>query len=197
MANENNIAEVLLDTAIKSMEDHFKKLDGMAEKLKDTPELHGLLEELKKELVESRKLYQLILELNGKIVTFATHIDAGIKLLKAPVENKIVHHYPRLLWATAGLFLCLCIVCCGWLMTAEKLEAYKASDTKYRFLKLEGNKNLRQLLLETDSLLLADPQLRDSVIFHEEQQRQRLELLQQAKDRENEATEIKKKMRGI
>lgn len=191
MANENNLPEVFLATALESLDNRFKKLDELAGKLKDTPELVTLLKDLKKELEESKILYRAVLDLNGKLEKFSANLGISIKLLKAPVENKVVHHYPRLLWATAGLFLCL--VCCGWLVTTGKLEAYRASNTKYRFLKLKDNKNLKQLLLQTDSLLLAYPGLHDTILLREEQQRVKLELLQQAKNKEREAAEMKKK----
>ena len=73
------------------------------------------------------------------------------------------------------------------------MAEYIANDTKYRYLKLNRNKNLQQMLTYSDSLYRAVKGMRDSVINREEENERRLQLLQEAADKQKEADELKKK----
>lgn len=118
-------------------------------------------------------------------------------LLRQPVTNEVVHHHyiPKIIWIAAGLLVALVLVCSGWYMTAGKLEEYEASDTKYRYLKLQNNVFLRQVLFTTDSLYRVDKGLRDSVEYREEAIRERIELQQRIQEKENEVRRLKGKLK--
>lgn len=117
------------------------------------------------------------------------------KQLSQPVQNTVQHHhhFPKIIWLSIGLFIILIIASAGWYMTGAALQEYKANDTKYRYLKLFGNDSMAEILFFTDSLHRVDRSMRDSVIQKEEENRQLFELLQKAKDKEDEAKELKRK----
>jgi hypothetical protein len=98
------------------------------------------------------------------------------------------------MYSLVGLFIILCLVLAGWYMTGEKLEQYRASDTKYRYLKIYENKSLRELLFLTDSLYLREPKMRDSVLERERQIVKNLEMMQRAAEMEAKAKELRKKV---
>jgi hypothetical protein len=78
-----------------------------------------------------------------------------------------------------------------WYLAHLELTDYKASDTKYRYLKLQANPQLKELLLLTDSLYRADPGMRDSVLWREQVVREQRELQQLIKIKENELMKLK------
>jgi hypothetical protein len=87
-----------------------------------------------------------------------------------------------------------CLAFTGWFTTYNTLQFYKASDTKYRYLKLESNAALSKQLGFVDSLFQAKPKMREFVIAKEEQNRRDLEIMQKVLQMENDAKEIEKKV---
>ena len=114
------------------------------------------------------------------------------------MKQKVVHHHhiPKLIWIAASLFLLLFFACSGWYNVTSRLNAYVANDTKYRYLKLNNNRNLQVLLNITDSLYLSEYNMRDSVIETEEKNEQKLKLLQEATEKQKEADELRKKAKN-
>jgi len=176
---ENKIAEI--EAAIKN---HSGNTEGI-EHLKTVLEsIKAIVEEISFPIHEMRELSRNVIECR--------------KQLSQPVQNTVQHHhhFPKIGWLTIIFFLALVIVCPGWYMTGTALKEYKANDTKYRYLKLYVNNSLKETLFIADSLHRAIPDMRDSVIQKEEENRQVFELLQQAKAKENEAEELKRKATG-
>jgi len=103
------------------------------------------------------------------------------------------HHATKTIWIAAALFLIVCLEAAALYETINKLNAYKANDTKYRYLKLQDNTALNKLLTFTDSLYQINGTMRDSVIRREEQNQRNLEILRRAIQLEKEAKELKKK----
>lgn len=81
-----------------------------------------------------------------------------------------------------------------WYQTINKLDLYKASDTKYRYLKLNANESLSKQLRIIDTWERQDPEMRDRVIATEEENQRKLEMLQRAMEMEKEAKELKQKV---
>lgn len=123
-------------------------------------------------------------------------LELGIAIFKQPVKQEIKHHHhaSKVLWATGVLFLIVCLVCTRWYLTITKLDLYKASDTKYRYLKLEADKGLGKWLRTLDTLERKDPKMRDKVIATEEENQRKLETLQRAIEMEKEARELKQQV---
>jgi hypothetical protein len=118
----------------------------------------------------------------------------ALTLLSKPVENKLVHehHVPRLLWATAGLFLALCLACCGWYNTGSKLGSLKASDLKYRYLKQQSGPETLRSLYTLDSLYRSGYAMRDSVEKWEANAEKLAELQQKLKVKAKENEQLRK-----
>jgi hypothetical protein len=125
----------------------------------------------------------------------SANLHTGVKLLKQPVQEKVLHHhyFPKLLWITIGLFFLACLFFVLWLLAGKNLDQYKSNDTQYRYLKLQENRNLKVLLYNTDSIYVVTPGLRDSVEQRELQNMRKLEMLQEAMKKEQEAKELKEK----
>src|SRR5207253_2596489 len=95
------------------------------------------LEELRPEVQKISFPEKEMFELSERLIT-------NIRLLKHPVEQKVIHHHhiPKTAWITAALFVVLCLASVGWFTSYNKFELYKASDTKYRYLKFVSNVSL-------------------------------------------------------
>ncbi len=74
------------------------------------------------------------------------------------------------------------------------MDLYKASDTKYRYLKLNANNNFIKQLRIIDRREREDPTLRDRVIAAEEESQEKVETLQRAIEMEKEAKELKQQV---
>jgi len=115
-------------------------------------------------------------------------------ILQNPIPQKNIHHHhvPKITWIAAGLLLTVALASAGWYMTGQKLDAYIASDTKYRYLKLDtGNIYLQKLLYRADSLLGKNVSMREAVINMEEEYHHNFELLQKASHMNIEAENLK------
>lgn len=109
-------------------------------------------------------------------------LTQNVQQMKRPVETSVTHqhHVPKIIWAAAGLFLVLCLVCSGWYLTASEAGQYRAGDTKYRQLKLIANPAVQQYLARLDSVYLSDPdKMRADVTEQEQLLQQRATLMEQ------------------
>jgi hypothetical protein len=133
--------------------------------------------------------------LPGNALTeLSQQIAQNILLLKNPVPQKNIHHHhvPKISWIAAGLIIALAIVTSGWYMAIAKSNEYIASDTKYRYLKLDtANFYLQKLLSRTDSLNHKNENMREVVIEMEEKYRNNFEILQRAQRMNAEAENLK------
>jgi hypothetical protein len=178
-AQENKIAEVQ-----GTLKDFFGKSQEIEQTKVELKTMKSAVEGISFPTKEMRELSKSMIEVRDR--------------LNRPVINTVQHHHyiPKIIWLCIGLFVSLAAVCTGWYMTANTLTEYKASDTKYRYLKLNSNKSLLELLYTTDSLFRTDPGLRDSVVQLEEENQRIFEMLQKANNMEREAEELKKKATG-
>ena len=87
----------------------------------------------------------------------------------------------------------MCLTFCGWHNTSQKLDWQTANDFKYRYLKLNNNLNLRQLLIITDSLYQNQLDFSETVLQGEDSIRNMLQ--KQVDEKEAEVNELKKKMK--
>ena len=74
------------------------------------------------------------------------------------------------------------------------MELYIANDPKYRYMKLEADGGLLKWMTVIDSLYLVDKKMRESVINKEEQNQMDFEMMQKAKQMEDEARELRGKV---
>lgn len=117
--------------------------------------------------------------------------------LSQPVVNKVEHHHhvPRITIISAILFLVICLIIMGWYNTSQRLEQYKENDTKYRFLKVQHNRPLQNLLFKTDSLYKLQSDLREDVIRKEDSILDRFKRIQELEAKEREVNDIKAKLK--
>src|SRR5579863_6820860 len=136
---------ILMDTVVSKLEQQDQKIKAQEKKMAGLEQQVSTVADPLPDLSAIKTGMQEIL-LGFKNLRFPTEtmqefskrLAATLDLLRAPVKTNIEHHhhFPKLIWATGGLFLALCIVCSGWFMTCNKLGEYQGGDIKYRSLKL-------------------------------------------------------------
>jgi hypothetical protein len=195
--------EVLIQSVIETVELQGKKIvDGQQE-----------IQEVKATIEKLTDLKETVARLGNQVETLQTSIGKiafPIKDMrelsrtlaewaatsKRPIPHQHHHHIPMLAWITAGLFLVLSLVAAGWYIAGQKLEAYKASDTKYRYLKLDTSQPvLQKQLYQADSIFRTRTNLRDSIIQEEAARQQDYELRRKAAVLEQEAEALRGKTR--
>jgi len=117
--------------------------------------------------------------------------------LSQPVVNKVEHHHhvPKIIIISAILFVIVCLIIGGWYNTFQTLDQYKENDTKYRFLKVQHNKPLQNLLFKTDSLYKLQLDMREDVIRKEDSILDRFKRMQDLEAKEKEVKDIKEKLK--
>lgn len=125
------------------------------------------------------------------------NLNAAIGYLSQPVVNKVEHHHhvPKIIIISAILFIVVCLLIVGWFNTYQRLEQYKENDTKYRFLKVQHNIPLLNLLSTTDSLYKVQSNMREQVIRREDSILDRFKRIQELEAREKEVKDIKEKLK--
>ena len=188
--------EILLDSVIDKVDAHDKKIGELHQKIEQTPNYREAFVRIEDAINELRSDVQKISFPEKELHEFSGRLIVGINLLRQPVEQKVIHqhHFHKIIWIAVGLFLVLCLVLTGWYNTYDKLKLYKANDTKYRYLKLEADGGLLKWMRVIDSLYLVDRKMRDSVIAKEEQNQRDFEMMQKAKQMEDEARELRGKV---
>lgn len=194
----NDIGKPFMEVVTNKLERQDEKIAWLEQRLNNLPDHSGDFAQVLKELFELKTIAGNISISEKGMQELSANLHTGVKLLKQPVQEKVLHHHyiPKLLWIAIGLFLLACLFFILWLFAGENLDQYKSNDTKYRYLKLQENKNLKELLHNTDSIYLIIPGLRDSVEQRERQNTRNLEMIQEAMKKEQEAKELREKAKG-
>mgnify|MGYP000970236274 CR=1 FL=1 len=187
--------EILAKSIIEKVEGQENKISEMEAAIKNLSGITVEIENIKHAAESMKEIAETISFPTQEMRILSRSITECRKQLSHPVQNTVQHHhhFPKILWLSIGLFLALATVCAGWYMTVAALEEYKESDIKYRYLKVFGNNSIKKILFFTDSLHRANPAIRDSVIQKEADDHRVFELLQEAKRKEEEAKELKRK----
>jgi len=198
MENTNSeMGGAFMEVITKKLESQDTRMAELEEKIKEFPRTPELLKGIINRVDEVKTILTINQLPAGNLQELSTRLSSTITLLQQPVENKVLHHHhvPKLLWASVGLFLAVCLVSSGWFVTASKLDGYIANDTKYRHLKLDtANKGLQKYLYTVDSFYRTYPNMREVIIEREEENRRNAAMLDRAKVMESEAGELKKKV---
>jgi hypothetical protein len=115
--------------------------------------------------------------------------------LQAPPSATIIHHHHvhKIIIATIGLALLSLLLGYRLLSTSDKLEDFIASDTKYRYMKLDmSGKEPGKYLNFLDSLCRAYPDMRDSVLKLERLKYEKMERLHEAEELRERARALEK-----
>ncbi|MCF3110612.1 hypothetical protein LL912_17635 [Niabella sp. CC-SYL272] len=146
---------------------------------------------------EAEKLGYIISNQNfpaKEIEALRRELSAVREQLSEPVIQKLEHHHHvhKIIVATGVLFIAVCLLCCGWYNTYQKLEQFQGNDTKYRLMRLDtAFTPLQRYLDKVDQAYTNNSGLRDSVITKEEENRKNMGLLQEAYNRVKEAEKLK------
>ncbi|MGN7824750.1 hypothetical protein ACTJJB_31795 [Chitinophaga sp. 22536] len=128
------------------------------------------------------------------VYTLSQNLEINNDLLKRPPVQEIKHHHHVKAGAvvSACLFLLLVLGAVWLFNTRSILQAYRAGDIKYRYMQLQGGKQLRPFLSTIDSLYHAHPQaFRDSVVQWEEERLRIATMLHEAQEKEEEASQLR------
>jgi len=194
---ENDIEQPFWDVVTNRVEKQDQKINDLEQKINAIPDNSQYLVELKSEMAELKSMVTQISFPEKEVRQLAFNLHTSIGLLSQPVVNKVEHHhhFAKIIYATAGLFIIVCLVFMALFNAYEKLELFKENDTKYRFLKLQNNKPLRQLLFITDSLFTNQSDMRKNVISQEDSIFDRYKQLQKIESKEKEVNKLKQKLK--
>lgn len=173
--NENT-KDILMDTVVAKLNQQDEKSQLQEGRISV---IEGKLSDNSKLNTESERQSKLA---NGKVQELIKRLDNLLVILSKPSQSEVLHHhhFPVILWATAGLFLALCLVSTGWFMTGQKAEQFKANDIKYRYLKVFLDSTATDYLFRLDSTYAAHPDsFQTTVVNRERLKERRLELLGQ------------------
>lgn len=196
--------DVLLDTIVgklKSLDDGIQHIKGEMPQVPDYSEqLRTVNSALDQVMNGIANLPQQVKFPTAAIHTLTQHLEINNNLLKRPPRQEIRHyHHINAGVIVSGVLLLLLSVVCLWLYnTHSRLQDYKAGDIKYRSLKLKTDKPVLSLLSITDSLYKADKAaFRDSVVKKEEERQRKAELLEEAKHKEVQASQLRNEAKDI
>lgn len=171
---------VKVQQAIHHQEQQQRPDNNVPEQVKRGFEkLEGIIGRLSFPLKAMHELFQKLSALNQK--------------LSQPLQQKVEHHHHvnKIIVAAGVLFIAVCFLCSGWYNTVQKLDGFIASDTKYRYIKLDiPGKFAQAYLYKLDSLYEVYPDLRDSVLKVERLKLEKIKRLL-------EAQELKERARAL
>lgn len=116
------------------------QINELNEKETRIPDNAEAVSEFKTVLEEIREDIKLLSFPEKEVRHLSARLETTMLILKQPVKKEIMHRYhaDKTIWIAAALFLLACLVSAGWYNTYKNLEIYKANDTKYRYIKLNG-----------------------------------------------------------
>ena len=194
---ENDIEQPFWDVVTNRVEKQDQKVNDLEQKINAIPDNSQYLIEVKSKMAELISMVTKISFPDKEVRQLALNLRTCIGLLSQPVVNKVEHHhhFPKIIYATAGLFIIICLVCTALFNTHGRLEQFKENDTKYRFLKLQNNEPLRRLLFVTDSLFRNQSDMRENVSHQEDSIFDRFKRLQEIEAKEKEVKDLKGKLK--
>ena len=189
--------DLLKTTLIDTVDSHTKKIDKIEETVKNISDHSADIQQVKKDLAQLGTVVQAINFPIKEMGDLTFRLKEAVALFNQPVTGKVLHHHhvPKIVLIAAGLFLIVCFSSSGWYMTADKLNLYKANDTKYRYLRSYGTKSVQQLLNFADSLYIAAPKLREAVLQREQIIQDSIETMLRANEMEHQAIELRKRVK--
>lgn len=188
MIEQNDKArDVLMDTVINKIDRqdeksqlHDKRIATIENKLPDSLKLASDISAIKADIRSIAENAGQPKFPEGKMQELNKRLDNVLAILCNPSKSEVRHHhhFPIIFWATAGLFLVLCLVSAGWFITGQKMDQLQANGFKYRYLKVFADSTATTFLFRLDSSYEADPDSFKNVVVSRERLKQlRLELL--------------------
>jgi hypothetical protein len=192
--------DVLMDAVVQKLEQQGqkiqaqeKKIGALEETVHKTPDHSPDIQQVKAGIADLKTVVVHLQFPAEEIKELSRKLTITIDQLQKPIENKIQHHHhvPKITWIAAGLFVILCLTCSGWYATSARLDQFREADTKYRYLYLQGDSVMQQILYSVDSLYRSGYHMRDSVIQWEADQERAVELKRQWTQKQGEGIELR------
>lgn len=188
--SNNAFIEVAMNK-MEKQDERMANIEALIKKQTDNTEINKLVA-----AIESLKEKACNTGISGKnIFSLNMQMEKLISQLNTIPDHKVLHHHhvPKIIWATAGLMIALCIVCIGWFYTSKKLDGFIASDTKYRALRLDtSHKFFQQYLDFVDSVYIINPDMRNVILQKEEEYEMNFKRMQKALELKEEAEKLEK-----
>lgn len=193
----SDIDQPFWDVVTNRIEKHDQTIIALEKRVDAIPDDSKELLVLQSEIVALKGMISKISFPGQEVQQLNSNLRRNIDILSRPVINKVEHHhhFPKIAFATVGLFVLFMLTLMGWYNTFGDLKQFKENDTKYRFLKLQNNERLRRLLFVTDSLFTNQSDMRENVIHLEDSIYDRFKRLQEIQARENEIKNLKGKLK--
>ncbi|SHN34461.1 hypothetical protein [Chitinophaga sp. CF418] len=196
--------ELLLQTIVDKLnkvDEGVRQINSATPQVPDYGErlntVNASLEQIKAELAGMTERTKFPTAAVSKLLEY---LEINNDLLRRPPIQKVKHqhHINAGMIVSTCLFLLLVLGSVWLFNTRSTLQDYRAGDIKYRYLKLQGGKQLRPYLYEIDSLYHAHPQVfRDSVLQWEEERQRIADMLHEAQEKEEEASQLRNRARKI
>ncbi|MCD2424343.1 hypothetical protein LQ567_16305 [Niabella pedocola] len=129
-----------------------------------------------------------------EIEALRRELSAVRERLAEPLIQKLehYHHVHKIIIATGVLFIAVCLLCCGWYNTFQRLGQFQENDTKYRLIRLDtALVPMQRYLDKVDQIYTCNPKLRDSVIAQEKENKRNMERLEKAYRMNQEAEKLR------
>ncbi len=190
------MSDALIHSVIEQVDAHEKKISELNEKTEQIRDYTEKLSAISNGVDTLRSDVKKLYFPQKEMQQLSDKLEAGIEIFRQPIKQDVTHHHhaSKVLWATGILFLVVCLISISWYQTINKLDLYKANDTKYRYLKLNAYEDLSKQLRIVDRRESEDPTLRDRVIATEEENQKKFETFQRALEMEKEAKELKQQV---
>ena len=185
------------DVMTNRMEKHDQRIVDLEKKVSAIPDNSQAISAVIKGIEELKRMMSRSSIPENDLRQLNTNLIKTNGYLSQPVINKVEHHHyvPKMAIISAILLVMICIIITGWYNTGQRLEQYKENDTKYRFLKVQHNLPLQNLLFKTDSLYSLRPDMRENVIRQEDSILDRFRRIQLLEAKEKEVKNIKEKLK--
>ncbi len=142
--------ETLLQTIVEKLEALELALLKKSNSLKEDAVQNHLIQEIKSFQSEFQEFKSQLAGNNDKINKLAQNILALDNIKQNRVKH--IHHFNDRIWVTVSIYLTSLLLAYGWINCHSEKKAFEANDLKYRYWKVNGNKNLLKISYYTDSL---------------------------------------------
>ena len=185
------------DVMTNRMEKQDQRIMDLEKQVSAIPDYTQIISTVIKGIEEVKRMVSRSSIPENDLRQLNTNLNKTNDYLSQPVVNKVEHHHhvPKIIIISAILLAVVCVIIVGWYYTYQNLEQYKENDTKYRFLKVQHNKPLQNLLFKTDSLYKLQSDMRDDVIRQEDSILDRFKRIQALEAKEKEVKDIREKLK--
>ena len=190
-------SEAFMSVTSRKILEQDKKIEVIQTSMNQLRGNENVLQDYFKEIKALYLKIEKTFQVNKQMLDLSKQLEITYQKLQQPAISQQVHHhhFPKIFFATVGLFWAVCLVSSGWYVTGSKLNEYMANDTKYRLLQLDtSNRNIKKYLAYADSMYKSTENLRKLVIEKEDEQQKNIEKLLRANRLKAEAKNLEREV---